>query len=197
MSRMLAGNRRGFTLIEVIVVAAIIAILAGILVPMIFNQIDEAKITRAAADCKSIQTAIMAFRKDTGKWPAYAGGTYPCTTTVDGILATVLTTDGGNQPTIAGAGWDTSGSLRLAILVNEASACYPVPSSTTVPGWKGPYANAFSADPWGNKYYVNAKDFETPGVPVWVISAGPDGILQTDSTATKTLADDIGMIIKQ
>ena len=60
------GNR-GFTLIEVIVVAAIIAILAGILVPMIFNQIDEAKKTRAQADCKTISTAILMFRKDTAK----------------------------------------------------------------------------------------------------------------------------------
>ena len=62
-------GQRGFTLIEVIVVASIIAILAGILVPMIFNQIDEAKIARAQADCKSISTAILLFRKDLGKWP--------------------------------------------------------------------------------------------------------------------------------
>ncbi|MBL0226806.1 MAG: hypothetical protein IPQ16_14920 [Geobacteraceae bacterium] len=52
-------------MIEVIVVAAIIAILAGILAPMIFNQIDEAKKTRALADCKTISNAVMLFRKET------------------------------------------------------------------------------------------------------------------------------------
>ena len=64
----LKGNA-GFTLIEVIVVAGIIAILAGILVPMILKEIDESRITRAAADTKSISTAMMVFKKDTAQWP--------------------------------------------------------------------------------------------------------------------------------
>nr|MDA8412260.1 prepilin-type N-terminal cleavage/methylation domain-containing protein [Desulfobacteraceae bacterium] len=90
-------RNRGFTLIEVIVVAAIIAILAGILVPMIFRQIDEAKISRAEADCKSISTAVLLFRKDTGKWPYYLPG--DCTLTYLAIVGS------GTSPVNALSDW--------------------------------------------------------------------------------------------
>src|SRR3990172_5268701 len=62
-------NEKGFTLIEVIVVAGIIAILAGILVPLIFKEIDESRITRASADIRSISSAMIVFRKDIAAWP--------------------------------------------------------------------------------------------------------------------------------
>ena len=63
-------RNEGFTLIEVIVVAGIIAILAGILVPLILKEIDESRITRATADTRSISTAMIVFKKDTAQWPA-------------------------------------------------------------------------------------------------------------------------------
>ncbi len=39
--------------------------------PLVFKEVDEAKISKAKADIKSIQTAIMMFYKDTKKWPIY------------------------------------------------------------------------------------------------------------------------------
>jgi len=38
--------------------------LAGIIVPLVFKEVDEAKISKAKADIKTIQTATM-FYKDT------------------------------------------------------------------------------------------------------------------------------------
>lgn len=199
MKKFVSG-KSGFTLIEVIVVAAIIAILAGILVPMIFNQIDESRITRATGDTKSIASALQVFRKDNGKWPNYASGTYPCTTAGggDGVLFSMLNTEGGNMPSITGAGWaDPGTSSRLKNVLQQASGCYPVPASANVPGFKGPYMSALDPDPWGNNYVVNAQDFDTAGAPVWVISAGPNGVIETAANAKTPAGDDIGTLVKQ
>src|SRR5271169_4840041 len=99
---MKARDAKGFTLIEVIVVAAIIAILVGILVPMIFKEIDEARITRASADTKSISTALLVLRKDTGQWPVNAN----CSPTVTLLYGK---NNNGTMPTFApSANWDQS-----------------------------------------------------------------------------------------
>lgn len=195
---MMINDKRGFTLIEVIVVVGIIAILAGILVPMIFNQIDEAKIARAQADTKSISTAIQTFRKDTGKWPSFSGGTYPCSSPANGGDAAVITAlnSDGDMPTITGSNWDTSNTYSISTVLMSSNSCYPVPANSSGPGWKGPYMNATLADPWGNKYLVNAIDFENATKGVFVISAGPNGILETNANYEAVGGDDIGIKIK-
>ena len=63
---------RGFTLIELAVVLAIIAVLAGILTPIVIGYVDEARITRAAADTRAIGTALFSYKRDTARFPIYA-----------------------------------------------------------------------------------------------------------------------------
>jgi general secretion pathway protein G len=60
---------KSFTLVELIVVIAIIALLAGIVAPSAFRAIEKSKISRAAADMKAIKAGAMAFYADTGTWP--------------------------------------------------------------------------------------------------------------------------------
>lgn len=165
-------NRRGFTLVEVIVVAGIIAILAGILVPLIFNQIDESRITRAQGDMKALQTAILSFRKDTGSWPDRIA---PGTAGVTLLHSESTSTATPPIPTVSGINWDTSESHRIVnhLRINDNNV-YDVAM------WKGPYISSADADPWGNAYIINADQFKATG-PVWIISAGPDGIVTTDA----------------
>src|ERR1044071_4050175 len=56
-----AGSRRnqGFTLIEMIGVLAVIAILAAVLVPKVFEAINNAKVNNAAMSCQTVKTAII------------------------------------------------------------------------------------------------------------------------------------------
>ena len=60
----------GFTLIEVLVVVAILGILAAIVVPQIMNRPDEAKRIAAKADIGAIVQALKLYRLDNGFYPA-------------------------------------------------------------------------------------------------------------------------------
>ncbi len=52
-------TKKGFTLIELIVVIAILAILAAILIPSLVNYLNEAKIAKGTANTRSQYTAVM------------------------------------------------------------------------------------------------------------------------------------------
>ncbi|MDD2702734.1 MAG: prepilin-type N-terminal cleavage/methylation domain-containing protein [Candidatus Omnitrophica bacterium] len=61
--------RRGFTLIELIVVIAIIAVLGAIIAPNAFKAIEKAKIAKIEEDLKAIKTGALAYYADTGIFP--------------------------------------------------------------------------------------------------------------------------------
>lgn len=60
---------RAFTLIELLIVVAIIAILAGIAVPNFLEAQTRAKVARVIADMRTMQTAIEMYRIDENKPP--------------------------------------------------------------------------------------------------------------------------------
>ncbi len=60
---------RGFTLIEVMVVVAILAILAAVVVPRIMDEPGEARKARAAQDIRAIESALDMYRLDNYRYP--------------------------------------------------------------------------------------------------------------------------------
>lgn len=61
-----SAKRRGFTAIEIAMVATVIAILALIVIPLFRNRVDEAKIAAAKADLASFMKAEQLAKADTG-----------------------------------------------------------------------------------------------------------------------------------
>ena len=59
----------GFTLIEVLVVVVILGILAAIIVPNIMDKPGQAKITKAKADIRAIESAFNMYKLDHHVYP--------------------------------------------------------------------------------------------------------------------------------
>ncbi len=64
----------GFTLIEIMVVIAIIGILATLIVPKIMGRPDEARATAAKQDVGTIVQALKLYRLDIGRYPTTEQG---------------------------------------------------------------------------------------------------------------------------
>lgn len=67
-------NRRGFTLIEIMVVIAILALLAALVGPRIIGRSDDAKIADAKVQIKNMETALKLYKLDTGTYPSTEQG---------------------------------------------------------------------------------------------------------------------------
>lgn len=62
--------RRGFTLAEVLVTIAIIAIMAAVLLPALNNQLSKGDTSRIASDLTNMQSGVQAFFSDIHQYPS-------------------------------------------------------------------------------------------------------------------------------
>lgn len=67
-------SEAGFTLIEIMVVIAIIGILATLIVPKIMGRPDEARATAAKHDVGTIVQSLKLYRLDIGRYPTTEQG---------------------------------------------------------------------------------------------------------------------------
>jgi general secretion pathway protein G len=85
-------REKGFSLIELLIVVAIIGIIAAIAVPQLMNAMDRGRQRRSMADMRNIATAGGTMRVDTGSYP---------------LVLADLSANGYMQVTPANDGWGT------------------------------------------------------------------------------------------
>ena len=212
-------DRGGFTLIEIVIAVAIVAIFAAAISPMVFRHLEDAKVSRAQNETETISTALLGYYKDTGKWP-FTNADGPTSNAIYRVISsTVLPTTAGAGAGTNAARWGTWGAAKnlgdylyynnadddtspTGVNANEAGEDWTTTGRTA---WKGPYVDDYELnDPWGNGYVVNARYF--PGGnyagairhKVFVLSAGPNGTWETpfnDTVSEEILGDDIGTVV--
>lgn len=117
-------KKKGFTLIELMIVIAIIAILAAILVPNFLRARAQGQFTQCQSNCKNIGTALEMYSTD-------FAGHYPATGAagMDGLSPNYLKT----IPTCASAASNLySGTYTSAMNPDAYSFCCAGPNHTAL-----------------------------------------------------------------
>ena len=198
---MKSRNQHGFTLIEAAVAIAVVAILSGIVVPLVVKNLEDSRRARAANDVQVIAAAIASQLKDTAARPQAAGG--PGGANGSGTNYWQSGPAGAASfPT--GVAASTAANLFTNLFSTQASpnnaqALFGLPQlgAAVNPGqefaYKGPYLGtdvAQKVDPWGTRYLIigyNANG-QANNSPIWVVCAGPDKSILAANSLTAPVA---------
>ena len=74
LTKLSRSDQRGFTLIELMVVIAILALLGGVVAPKVFDRIGKAKPQKAKIDIRQIGLALVMYAADNGQYPTTEQG---------------------------------------------------------------------------------------------------------------------------
>ena len=83
------NRKRGFTLIELIIVIVIVGILAVVAIPRFFANIEKARKAEAVSTMSAIREVLQGYYALNNAYPA--AGTFPITVVIDGETVSTLT----------------------------------------------------------------------------------------------------------
>jgi general secretion pathway protein G len=68
------NNKKGFTLLEILVVVFILSLLAAIVAPQFMGRTEDAKIAQAKVQIRNFETALKLYKLDNGFYPSTEQG---------------------------------------------------------------------------------------------------------------------------
>ena len=131
--------QQGFTLIELMIVVAIIGILAAIAIPQYQDYVTRTKISKVASYADPIKTALAMYsQENAGSFPTTAsawttiGLTAAPTPTAEVSLTTINANDGAIVMTLRGIGTGYDGTtITLTPTVNSTTVSWACDASAT------------------------------------------------------------------
>lgn len=180
-------NNKGFTLVEILVVLAIIGILAGVITPIVFRKIEDGRDVKAKAMMTDVVLAANTYNSDhstiTGGFlvnevsgAADAGGY----TAATGVYAGGATTVAGNVDkfismlTNTATATDVINRRDIAYLKMEEANVQRKYKSGLI--YNGDVAMGM-VDPWGNRFFIGLnydadKEIESAVMPTGAANLG-------------------------
>jgi len=108
------GSARGMTLVEMLIVFAVLGTLAAIAVPQYFMALEKARVTRAIGDIRALDRELQVYRLTTGRLPASLAELRPDIVTGPWgrpyVYVPLVPLPGGGPPGSGGAGAGPPGS---------------------------------------------------------------------------------------
>ena len=80
-------GEHGFTLVEMLVVIAIIGLIMGLIGPRVLNYLSESKVKTAKIQMQSLSSALDLFNLDAGRYPSSAEGLSALVRPAPGVAA--------------------------------------------------------------------------------------------------------------
>lgn len=168
--------RRGFTLVELLIVLAILVLLASLVGPRLLGSKQKADINAVKAQIGMFQSALERYSLDMNRFPA----------TEEGLSALI------SKP---GAEGNATASASSESDVAPSDSAADSAESTEGGGtWDGPYLKSETVplDPWGKAYsYEYPPTHNKINIPdIW--SFGPDGQENTEDDIKSWTGDGSG-----
>ncbi|MBI1851834.1 MAG: type II secretion system protein GspG [Planctomycetes bacterium] len=148
------------------------------LIPTLAGERTDTRTDRALEGCRRIAAALSQYQSDTGLRPDGPLG--------DGSLAWLH--GAGTMPSPNAIDRGPGDSLDTFLVAGGVARCGDT--------WAGPYIRPVAADPWGRAFVVNVRAYAHGDERPWVLSAGPDGVIETRANDVEPRGDDLGVPVK-
>ncbi len=163
--------------LEALVALSVLMALSGLLMPVVGDQVGESRRLTALSDLQGISEGLAAYSRDTRYLP----------TGTEGRTNVAWLYGPGSIPAGNPFGSGIDARALDDALLND---------SMGKDRWAGPYVrNGLQPDPWGHSYLVNVDGWLTERERALVLSAGPDGEVQTAADATRPAGDDLLIVL--